>query len=62
MLQVLEFERKEDFARFWYGEEFADMRASCSGWFQVPVLYAWQDVVGEGSLTPATASGAETLT
>jgi hypothetical protein len=53
MLQVVEFENKEDWNRYWYGEEFQDMRASCSSWYQVPVLYAWQDVVGEGSLDPA---------
>ena len=26
------------------------MRASCSWWFQVPLLYNWYDIVGDGSL------------
>ena len=49
-LFVVEFDRKDDWDRYWYGEEFSSMRAACSGWYQVPLLYAWQDVVGAGSL------------
>ena len=26
------------------------MRAACSGWYQVPLLYNWYDIVGDGSL------------
>ena len=47
---IAEFEEKADWERYWYGEEFASMRAACSGWFQVPLLYVWQDVIGRGSL------------
>jgi hypothetical protein len=56
-LQVLDFESKDDWTRYWYGPEFADMRASCSSWYQVPVLYVWNDVVAEGSLDPAATPG-----
>ena len=49
-LFVVEFERKDDWDRYWYGEEFSSMRAACSSWYQVPLLYAWTDVVGAGSL------------
>jgi hypothetical protein len=49
-LFVVEFDSKDDWDRYWYGEEFCDMRAACSGWYQVPLLYAWNDVVGAGSL------------
>jgi hypothetical protein len=56
-LQVLEFQRKEDFQRFWYGEEFQDMRASCQGWYQVPLLYTWNDVAAQGQLHPEEVAG-----
>ena len=40
---------------YWYGEEFASMRAACSGWYQVPLLYNWNDIVGTGR-SPGTAT------
>ena len=46
-LQVIEFDDKSDFQRFWYGQEFIDMRAACQGWYQVPLLYTWNDIVAE---------------
>jgi hypothetical protein len=52
-LFVAEFDSKGDWDRYWYGEEFSEMRAACSSWYQVPLLYVWHDVVGAGSLTPA---------
>ena len=47
-LQVLRFERKSDWERYWDGPEFSDFRVACQGYFQVPVLYGWHDVVIEG--------------
>ena len=47
---IVEFQKRADWERYWYGEEFASMRAACSGWFQVPLLYVWQDVIGSGAL------------
>ena len=47
---IVDFERKDQWEAYWYGEEFASMRAACSGWYQVPVLYNWNDIVGDGSL------------
>jgi hypothetical protein len=58
-LQMARFESKVDFERYWYGEEFIGFRADYSSWFQVPVLYVWNDIVLQGSLdgelTSATA-------
>jgi len=51
-LQTAEFERKIDFERYWYGEEFSEFRTLCSGWFQVPVVYNWTDRVAVGTLEP----------
>ncbi|MEA2297210.1 MAG: hypothetical protein QOF77_146 [Solirubrobacteraceae bacterium] len=47
-LQVLEFETKLDWERYWEGRELIEFRVNCSGWFQVPVVYGWQDVVCRG--------------
>jgi hypothetical protein len=49
-LQVLVFDSKRNWENFWYGGDFADMRAACQGWYQVPVLYTYQDIVAEGQL------------
>ncbi len=57
MLQVLEFDTNVDFRRFWYGEEFQDMRSSCQSWYQVPVLYAPYDLSGHGAMQPEEVAG-----
>jgi quinol monooxygenase YgiN len=41
---------KQDFTAYWEGPEFRRFRVITSGWYQVPVLYAWQDVSAEGAL------------
>jgi hypothetical protein len=47
-LQLAFFPEKADFERYWYGDDFVQWRAECSGWYQVPVLYSWNDVVIAG--------------
>ncbi len=49
MLQTVAFESHEDWEAFWYGEEMTRMRAVTSGWYQIPLQYAWHDVVTEGT-------------
>jgi hypothetical protein len=49
-LQMAAFDDHDDFERYWYGEEFVAWRGDYSSWYQVPVLYAWNDVVIQGSL------------
>jgi hypothetical protein len=49
-LQMATFEDKLDFERYWYGEEFIGWRGDYSSWYQVPVLYAWNDLVIGGGL------------
>jgi hypothetical protein len=49
-MQFSTFQDKTDFERYWYGEEFVTWRADYSSWYQVPVLYGWNDVVIAGSL------------
>jgi hypothetical protein len=55
-LQVADFASKLEWERYWYGPEFEFFRATCSGWYQVPVTYAWQDIVEVGGLTPSEAA------
>ncbi len=63
LLQMIEFEDKTSFERWWEGPEMVDFRVITSSWWQVPVLYTWNDVCGEGHVTangdaeaPATAT------
>jgi hypothetical protein len=49
-LQISTFESKLDWERYWYGEEFATWRGDYSSWYQVPVLYQWNDLVIGGSV------------
>ena len=49
-LQLATFEEKFDFDRYWMGEEFIGWRTDYASWYQVPVLYAWNDLVIGGSV------------
>ena len=51
-LQMAEFASYEQWERYWNGQEFTDFRVLCSGWYQVPVLYGWTDLVTSGSIVP----------
>ena len=55
-LQTATFEEKLDWERYWGGEEMTRFRTIHQGWFQVPIVYQWTDVVIEGSL-PANGNG-----
>jgi hypothetical protein len=55
-LQTAEFDSHEQWEAYWLGPEFRDFRVVCSGWYQVPVLYGWTDLVVSGSLEPAHAA------
>jgi hypothetical protein len=54
--QLATFERKIDFERYWYGEEFSTWRGDYATWYQVPVVYEWYDVTVAGSLEPEPAT------
>ncbi|MEA2224409.1 MAG: hypothetical protein QOH83_2785 [Solirubrobacteraceae bacterium] len=58
-LLSVDFENKGDWDAYWFGPEFTEMRAACSGWYQVPLLYVWQDLVSRGEVRePATVGEA----
>ena len=48
---------KLDFERYWYGDDFNDWRRDFSSWYQVPVIYTWNDMVFQGSLEHAANGG-----
>jgi hypothetical protein len=50
--QTATFDTKDDWERYWYGEDFTHFRAVHASWYQVPVLYVWHDLVAGGSLQP----------
>jgi hypothetical protein len=58
-LQTSAFADKVDFERYWYGDEFNSWRAVHQGWYQIPVLYSWNDLVATGSLEPEPAAEPE---
>ncbi|MGD0981782.1 MAG: hypothetical protein ABR946_09925 [Solirubrobacteraceae bacterium] len=58
-LQLLGFDEHADFDRYWYGPEMIDFRTYAQGWFQVPVLYSWSDLVTEGERPHRNGAHAE---
>jgi hypothetical protein len=56
-LQVIDFDNKLDFERYWLGPELIDFRTNCQGWFQVPMVYVWHDVVVAGTGPAPLADG-----
>jgi hypothetical protein len=58
-VQTAAFESKLDWERYWHGQEFTDFRVIKSGWYQVPLLYVWHDLVVEGRLEPEVATLAD---
>lgn len=57
MLQMVDFDDKADFERWWNGQEMIDFRVITSGWWQVPSLYFWHDRCGSGALTNGNGNG-----
>jgi quinol monooxygenase YgiN len=57
-LMSIDFDDKSGWDAFWYGPEFTDWRAACSSWYQVPLLYVWQDLVARGGIREPVAAEA----
>lgn len=58
MLQMVAFEDKLDWERYWNGPEMTRMRTTSSGWYQVPLVYVWHDVVVSGTGPSGAAADA----
>ncbi|MEA2332055.1 MAG: hypothetical protein QOH58_2193 [Thermoleophilaceae bacterium] len=55
MIQEATFPTKAHFERYWYSETVAEKRVELAGYYQVPLLPTFWEVVGEGralSLAP----------
>ena len=42
------FESKAEWEAYWNGPEFIEWRGVYTSWYQVPVLYVWNDVIAGG--------------
>ncbi|HEU4703996.1 MAG TPA: hypothetical protein VFS37_16055 [Conexibacter sp.] len=51
--QMVWFESRLDWERYWEGPEMVAFRAEFSGKYQVPVLYAWHDEIVSDVIAPA---------
>ena len=60
-IQTATFESKLDWERYWGGPEMTRFRTIHQGWFQVPIVYQWADVVIEHAL-PANGNGPASVT
>ena len=47
-VQQATFPTKADFERYWYSETIAEKRVELAGYYNVPLLPAFFEVVGEG--------------
>lgn len=46
------FETRAEWERFWESDELIRFRARYSGWYQVPLLYVWNDVIARIEIEP----------
>jgi hypothetical protein len=53
--QMIWFDRREDWYRFWDGPEMIEFRRRNGGHFQIPVVYAWHEELATGELGPQVA-------
>ena len=55
-VQTANFPSKAHFERYWYSERMAEIRIELSGYYQVPILPTFWEVVGAGeAVSPARA-------
>ncbi len=47
--QMLWFDSKEDWYRFWESPELIEFRAHFTGKYQIPIVYVWHDEVAAGA-------------
>jgi hypothetical protein len=47
-MQTATVRTKADFDRYWYSETVAERRVELAGYYQVPIVPAYFEVVGEG--------------
>lgn len=55
--QMVWFESRLDWERYWEGPEMLALRTNHSGKYQVPVLYVWNDEVAADVIAQAEPAG-----
>jgi hypothetical protein len=55
--QFASFEAKSDWERYWNGPEFIDFRVINSSYYQVPIIYTWNELLVEGGLGNGNGNG-----
>jgi hypothetical protein len=55
-LQTATFRTKADWERYWYSETIAEKRVQLAGYYQVPLLPTFHEVLGEGTLKTIVAN------
>ena len=56
VLQMMWFESKRDWYRYWEGPEMIEFRRRNAGYYQIPVTYVWHDELAAGALGPEAVS------
>ena len=55
-LQTATFPTKAAWEQYWYSPEIAEKRAELAGYYQVPLLPTFHEIVGEGAVKPELSS------
>jgi hypothetical protein len=55
VIQMMWFESKDDWYRFWEGPEALEFRRRYTGKYQIPIVYTWHDELASGEVGPAVA-------
>jgi hypothetical protein len=58
VLQMVWFESRLDWERYWEGPEMVALRTNHLGHYQVPVVYAWHDELVSDVVEPVAAAQA----
>jgi len=56
IVELIWFESKDDWYRYWEGPEMREFRARHSGKYQVPITYTWHDEYAAGGAAPVTVT------
>ena len=59
ILQMMWFENKAQWIRYWEGPEMIEFRRRHAGRYQIPITYVWHDELTEGALGPEVPLEAE---
>src|SRR5438270_7401169 len=52
IVQMMWFETKNDWYRYWEGPEMIAFRGRNMGRYQIPIIYIWHDELASGALGP----------